>query len=548
MQRFFLCLIVWLLWVPATPVWAASPTAAQTAEAQRDLRLIAHPSPLAWRQLSPTTQLTTTVRAPLRVLTVTTPVTTTTTITPSALLTETALTDTETITASLQPITPTTAAPERSTTVDSPLQGTILANRTQAQVRFFVEGQTYDLPALRSQGVALPRATAVLNLFNCDANTSQTQEGCFWDPYLINRDGFYEVVSGQEEGKAVSLVLREASAPPVNQIWVQNRAGSTELIFFNNQQYELPPASVQEFTGQPDSPITLYLRSCLEVAARTVCEWYPQSVETGVYYGLTEITTAGGVPGSRLNLLQLQPIVSAASEDSPVVESAPPQLVCTLAVPAINVRSGPGLEYQIVAKVRGTETEPGTVLVVGRDAAGQWLAVDERVAQGGWITGSSNFVTCGGDTTALPVAEVTDGRLSLTPVAAAGDPGAGGPASSDSTTTAETVAAPTATAPLTTTIPDGQALLIINNGFDQVVRFTLDQQFRVEQGPSEFDLQPGQSMTFFVRPGVVAFTASTPWRGLSGNADFFIDNRQSRTLWLIFVPDPDGSGRWILQY
>jgi hypothetical protein len=46
----------------------------------------------------------------------------------------------------------------------------------------------------------------------------------------------------------------------------------------------------------------------------------------------------------------------------------------------------------------------------------------------------------------------------------------------------------------------------------------------------------------------VAFSASTPWRGLAGNADFFIDSQQSRVLWLTFVPDPDGSGNWLLEY
>jgi hypothetical protein len=70
------------------------------------------------------------------------------------------------------------------------------------------------------------------------------------------------------------------------------------------------------------------------------------------------------------------------------------QMICTVLVPALNVRSGPGLEYEIIAKVRGTETEVGTVLIVGRDVTSEWLAVDEVVAPGGWITGSANFVAC----------------------------------------------------------------------------------------------------------------------------------------------------------
>jgi hypothetical protein len=398
--------------------------------------------------------------------------------------------------------------------------------------------------------LALPRETGVLNLYNCDANTPQSQSGCFWDPYLLNRDGFYEIVSGSEAGKTVGLVLQEAGTPPVNQIWVQNRLGTAEMVFYNNQQYDLPPSAVQEFTGQPNIPLTLYLRSCLEVADKTVCEWRPQSAETGVYYALNEVETAGSVPGSRLQFVQLNPVIGS-TQSGPLVET-PTQVVCSVLVPALNVRSGPGLEYEIIAKVRGTETEPGSVLVVGRDVTGQWLAVDERVAPGGWITGSANFVDCAGDLAALPETEISDGRLAATPTS--GDVGATQPEVALTGTeplTTEAAApesAPTVSAPITTTIPDGQALLLVNNGFDQVVRFTLDQRFRVEPGPSEFDLQPGQSMSIAVFPGQVAFSVSTPWRGLAGNADFFIESKQSRTLWLIFVPDPDGSGDWLLQY
>jgi hypothetical protein len=80
------------------------------------------------------------------------------------------------------------------------------------------------------------------------------------------------------------------------------------------------------------------------------------------------------------------------------------------------------------------------------------------------------------------------------------------------------------------------------------LRFTLDQKYRVQEGPSEYDLKPGDSIQIFVYPGLIGFSASTAWRGLSDNNDFFIEEEQSRELWLFFMPDPDGSGRWILQY
>jgi hypothetical protein len=47
---------------------------------------------------------------------------------------------------------------------------------------------------------------------------------------------------------------------------------------------------------------------------------------------------------------------------------------------------------------------------------------------------------------------------------------------------------------------------------------------------------------------MVAFTASTPWRGLSDNADFLINEKEERVLWLYFVPDPVEKDVWNLQF
>jgi len=432
-----------------------------------------------------------------------------------------------------------------------PIEGTIIANRTEANVRFFVEGATYELAPLRSIGLTLPRVTAVLNLFNCDATLPETQAGCFWDPYLLDRDSFYEVVSGEESGSVAALTLQTAGTPPSNQVWLQNRTGKREQIFYAGETYELPPSTVQEFTTAADTPAIFYLRSCLEVADRTVCEWSPNDANPGFYYALVEVNDNGAVPDSQVNALQLQAIVS--SEGAPpgdiTTPDAPLQVVCHVQVPALNVRSGPGLQYQIISKVRSSEQAPATVLIIGRDAGGEWLAVDDEVAPGGWVTGSSGFVTCQGDVSVLPVAEVTDGSLVPTPVAAApsapveNNTATGGDQEpvAEASPAVETPSAPQ-------TAPPGQALLVVHNGFEQQVRFTMDQRYRVEIGASEFDLQPGQSVNILVYPGMITFSASTPWRGLSGNDDIIIDAEQTRDLWITFVPDPDGSGRWLLQF
>lgn len=501
-------------------------------------------------------------------------VTTTTELSPSASVSTTSLpssvlSDTGAITTTT-PATVTTeittgVVPSTEVAVDEqvldeeyagPIEGTIIANRTEANVRFFVEGATYELAPLRSIGLTLPRVTAVLNLFNCDATLPETQAGCFWDPYLLDRESFYEVVSGAETGNAAGLTLQTAGTPPGNQVWLQNRTGKREQIFYAGETYDLPPSTVREFTTESDAPAIFYLRSCVEATDRTICEWTPNDADPGFYYALVEVTMNGAVANSRVNALELQPLFSNEGN----VPEAPPQVVCRLQVPALNVRSGPGLQYQIISKVRSNAQEPATLVVVGRDAQSEWLAVDDPIAAGGWVSGSSGFVSCNGDLTTLPVVEVTDGRLAPTPIPA--QPAA--PVANNTTSTAdnspapvETVPAETAatettpgessTPPAQTALP-GQALIIIHNGFDQQIRFTLDQRYRVDIGPSEYDLQPGASISLNVYPGMLAFSASTPWRGLSGNDDFMIEEQQTRDLWITFIPDPDGSGRWLLQF
>ncbi|HRW03556.1 MAG TPA: hypothetical protein P5121_00590 [Caldilineaceae bacterium] len=520
--------------------------------------------------LLPALQITTTAPAPALVPPALGPssTTTTTTVTPDIESTDTV---TESTTPALVPTEEATITPTLTTvqvltdtqesSVDStdttaaqaeldaayalPIEGTIIANRTEANVRFFVEGATYELDPLRSIGLDLPRVTAVLNLYNCDAATPETTEGCFWDPYLLDRDGFYEVVPGADVASASNLTLQPAGSPPVNQIWLQNRSGKRETIFYEGEEIELPPAAVHEFSSAADVPAIIYLRSCLVLSDRTVCEWVPADAEPGFYYALEETTIAGSLPNSEIVALELRPILS---KDGDPVE-LPAQVNCQLQVPTLNVRSGPGLEYQIIAKIRGTEQEPGRVTAVGRDSLGDWLAVDARIAPGGWIVASSSFIQCNGDINSLPIAEITDGRLAPTPEPVVTAPDVNTAPAEEGAAEApaeEATPEPEAAAPLT--LAEGQALLIVNNGFDQEVRFTLDQRFRIEQGVSEYDLKPGESISLLVYPGQVAFSVSSPWRGLSGNSEFFIDNKESRTLWLVFVPDPDGSGRWILQY
>ena len=509
---------------------------------------------------------------------------------PTAALTGTmALTGTEAITSGSTLTEEVTATPDP--TLDSQyagvLEGTIIANRTDSNVRFFVEGQVYDLVPLRALGLPLPRPTAVLNLFNCDARQSENDAGCFWDPYLLKQDGFYEVVNGAESGALVSLILREAGAPPANQIWVQNRTGEREAIMINNQVTEIAPASVEQFALDGTDQVVVHLRNCITQGVQTACEWAPQAVDRGYYYSLVKLTTAGA-NNMTVSTTKLEGIVASSGE---VVEQ-PPQASCLLRVPTLNVRSGPGLEFPVVAKVRGTDEQPGSVVVVGYDASQQWMQVTDRIAPGGWVTSNPDFIICTGDLAALPVegaapatqatgtttdttaaaadtavaaataepvaeapaaeaapvaeapadaAPATTDTTADVPTDATAEPAADAPAEGDAAATEEATPAPA--------IPDGQARLTVYNQFDRVIRFTMDQKYRsqLDSPTGEWDLEPGQSISILVFPGMVPYSVSSPWNELGGNANLNLNSNEDRALYLTFIPDPDGSGDWVLQ-
>jgi len=464
------------------------------------------------------------------------------------------------------PLTATLTAPANS----APLEGTILANRSTVVARFFLEGQTSQLSAGRSQGITLPRTTSVLSLFNCAGDLTDDTAGCFWDPYLIQQNGFYEIYDSATAGTPAKLMLREAGTPPTGQVWIQNRTGQSESVVFKEDVYQIEPSAVQEFPVSVGVPAILYVRSCLTIDNQSACEWAPKSLDAGVYYAMVEVDTPGSQSGSTRSTIDLRPVVgeSGESEDAATAEVAAvaPSFVCSVVVPALNVRSGPGLQYDIIGKVRTTDGSAVLVNVTGRSTDSEWLTVDPSIADNGWINNSSSFITCSGDVMSLPVIDtpatptplpevveqppVTDTTGNVPEAVATSEPSTPGQTTPDQTVpgqsapdqSAEPIAdsstiTPTSTAP---TVPAGQSLLIVNNGFAHDIRFTLDQMYRVQEGPSEFDLAPGASISIVVFPGQVPFTASSPWSGLSGNASVMLDHDQSKTLWLRFELQPGG--------
>src|SRR5690606_25246985 len=150
--------------------------------------------------------------------------------------------------------------------------------------------------------------------------------------------------------------------------------------------------------------------------------------------------------------------------------------------------------------------EPATVAVNGRSVDNGWLTVAPEVAQEGWITADTNFITCDGDLTSLPIVEAPAPPPTPDPswIVQEPIPDAGGDTSAavpeapgwvlTDTAAADEAGTEETASPAAQEIPAGQALLVVHNGFEHDIRFTLDQRYRPAPGPSEYDLSPGNSV------------------------------------------------------
>jgi hypothetical protein len=188
------------------------------------------------------------------------------------------------------------------------VDGTILANRTDMTIKFFVEGQIYEVATLRSIGLDLPRSSTVLNLYNCDTSIPETEETCYWDPYMVDRFGFYDIVVEDGISGIAKVTLSEAGGPSGAAIWIQNKSPQAEIIVYRNVIFDLLPGALREFAVGDDALPTFFVRSCLEVDGDSACEWVPIVATVGLRYALIETRQSGGLPNSRVSMLDLLPL------------------------------------------------------------------------------------------------------------------------------------------------------------------------------------------------------------------------------------------------
>ena len=440
---------------------------------------------------------------------------------------------------------------------DEVLTGTIVLNRTAKALFFFLDNDLYELPANRATGLLLTRPLAGLTLFTCAADVTD-DSACQWISYPIRRSGFYEVSADATATGPANLRLAIAAPPPLEVAWVQNRTGADAALLWGDESLTISNTGIAVLDVTGAGVPHLYLPHCLQSSNQRICEWLPTPFNGGVYYALRENSKPAGINGVTVVHSGLEPLLmqEALIPPTPTPEPQPQGLVCQTQIPSLNVRSGPGTDYLIIGKLRVAEENQGRVLAVGRTASGDWLAVDPHFVEGGWVANAVQWIVCDGDTNTLPVVEVAPGdqtRLIPTPTPApvpVAEPTPAPP--TEQTPTPEEVQPPTpeAESQSPTTPGEKQALLIATNSFDYTIRFTLDPASHglPEGTPSEYDLEPGESIRFVIRAGRVQFSASTAWRNGAGNAEFELAESTSAELFLRFEPSEKNPDQWVMHY
>ena len=458
------------------------------------------------------------------------------------------------VTGAAQIATPTPASqlPIVELQPDEVLTGTIVLNRSTGSVFFFLDNDLYQLPANRGVGLVTARPLAGLTLFSCAAEVTEDPT-CDWVTYPIRRSAFYEISADAAVPGQANLRLALASAPPLDIAQIQNRTGADGTILRGDEVPEIPNTGTLALDDADGPDGIIHLPRCLQTNSQRICEWLPTPYRSGIYYALVEDRSPAGINGVTVVQSRLNPVLvqEALMTPTPTPEPEPVGIFCQAQIPSLNVRSGPGTDFLVINKLRIAEENQGRVLAVGRTASGEWLSVDPRFAEGGWVANVAQWLVCEGDTDDLPVIGVAAVGVGVgVPLPAPVSPQpAPLPTPSPTPTEAAQVAALPAPREPAGPGPE-QAVLIATNAFDQPIRFTLDAALHgLPPGTSsEYDLEPGQSLRFIIQAGRVQFSASTPWRSGAGNANFDLGEGASRELFLRFQPSLNDPNLWELRY
>lgn len=225
------------------------------------------------------------------------------------------------------------------------------------------------------------------------------------------------------------------------------------------------------------------------------------------------------------------PTRSPTPVSTPASTVAAQAAVLVVEVPALNVRSGPGIQYEpLTVLLQGDQAE-----VVGRAETGEgpWWQVTYREGGRrflGWVTGDRRF-TAVANAAAVPLVQAPAVAPLATPVPVV--------VVATATATASPVPLlPSATPPPAVEViraPAGKTLLIAGNrSFANLpARLTLSGGKSV-QGGREIDVPPGQELQLELEPDFYRALWSSPARnGFSRGADFTATAGQIIVMWIM---------------
>jgi hypothetical protein len=209
------------------------------------------------------------------------------------------------------------------------------------------------------------------------------------------------------------------------------------------------------------------------------------------------------------------PTPTSTATPTPIPPTPLPAL--TINAPALNVRSGPGAQYEVIGQIsRGSRPE-----IVGQANTGQglWWQIRFPEALGGvgWVSGAPRFAA------AANAANVP--QVSLPP-----------PATVPPTSTPSPSPTPTATPTSLTVIraAEGKTLLIVGNRslINQPARLTLSGGKSVGGG-REIDPPPNGEIRLTLEPDFYRALWSAPWNSFTRGADFTAVAGKVMVMWIV---------------
>ena len=206
-------------------------------------------------------------------------------------------------------------------------------------------------------------------------------------------------LSGEEQDQYVTLVALGYDATG------DFENASAQLARLKAPNQALLVSGVLERAAKTDAPagyLTALARLALALGApEAALKPYlptptPQATATPLPPSPTPAPATGAQPTATPQPVAQAPTATATATTPPTATPTPKPMVS--ADKAVNVRSGPGTNYPVIASLDGGDQ----AVIVGQNPAGDWWQIRLDNEKLGWVLGS--IVTAQGDTGGIPVA------------------------------------------------------------------------------------------------------------------------------------------------